>query len=451
MHPSREMTATPPPGAAGRPGAAPGRSALRRALAAISVLWLATAAGAACAFLAQALMARALGPDEYGLFASSLATVSLVAPLAGFGLSQFWLKAYGQEGWSAQRWLVPSLRFTVATTLLALAAVTGVALLGAPSPGTRAVLLLLLPVILGVLAIDLVGSKLRLEERYAPLALWQLVNPAGRLLVAALLLASTALSAPAAALGYGAVSLAIALVALPQLRAMLRGDLALHGHGARPAGAGGAGAAPTASQVWSQAWAFGVAAVLYPVFFQVSTVLLKYLAGDAQAGVYGIALAVMTAIYLIPATIYQKFLLSKLHRWSAQDPAKFWRVYRKGNVAMLLAGSAIGLLLALLGPPLAPLVFGERFGAVGPVLLVLAACPPVRFLSTAVGAALLTERHMRLRILAMGAATVTVVLLNLLLIPRYGVRGAAFATVLGELVLLTSMALGVRSTTPKPA
>ena len=56
-------------------------------------------------------------------------------------------------------------------------------------------------------------------------------------------------------------------------------------------------------------------------------------ANDTQAGLYGIALSVMTAIYLIPVTIYQKFLLAKLHRWSAHDKPKFWMVYRKGNLA----------------------------------------------------------------------------------------------------------------------
>ena len=79
---------------------------------------------------------------------------------------------------------------------------------------------------------------------------------------------------------------------------------------------------PRVSELWSQAWPFGMVAVLYPVFFQVSTILLKYLGGDTQAGFWAIGLAVMTAIYLIPATIYQKFLLSKLHRWAAHDPAE---------------------------------------------------------------------------------------------------------------------------------
>jgi len=368
--------------------------------------------------------------------------VTMVAPLAGFGLSQFRLKAYGTEGWAADRWLQPSLRFTATTTLLAIGIVVAWAMAGNPADAdTRAILLLLLPVILGVLAIDLIGSKLRLEERYRALACWQLLMPGSRLLVAVLALLVPATVGFVAA-GYGVVALVAVALAVPQLRAVLRGGMALQGHGDRLASA--PSPAPGAMQLWSQAWAYGLAAVLYPVFFQVSTVLLKYINNDAQAGRYGIALAVMTAIYLLPATIYQKFLLSKLHRWAVHDRPKFARVYRQGNILMLLGGLATGAALAALAPTLVPIAFGAQYRDVAGILMVLALCTPIRFLSTAVGSALLTEGHMRYRVRAMAASTVVAIVLNLLLIPFFDEMGAAVATVLAEAVLLLAMYRGVR-------
>ncbi len=415
----------------------------RRAAAAISLLWFATAGSAAMAFLAQTLLARRFGPSDYGLFASSLATVTMVAPLAGFGLSQFRLKAYGAEGWGADRWLRPSLRFTIATSLLAMGSVVAWAWLGEPvDHETRRTLLLLSPVIVGVLAVDLVGSKLRLEERYRALAAWQLAVPGGRLLVAIVAFLIPYWTVGSVATGYCAVGLAVALLAMPQLAAMLRGEMKLQGHGPRTAPA--APGSPSAAQLWSQAWAYGLAAVLYPVFFQISTVMLKYFHDNAQAGRYGIALAVMTAIYLLPATIYQKFLLSKLHRWAVHDKPKFWRVHRQGNLAMLLSGLAIGATLAASAPWWVPVVFGEQYRGVIAILMVLALCVPIRFLSTAVGSALLTEGHMRYRVRAMALATLVAVLLNALLIPAFEEIGAAAATVVAEALLLLAMYRGVR-------
>jgi O-antigen/teichoic acid export membrane protein len=415
----------------------------KRALKTISMLGAATAFGAVCVFLTQTLLARELGPDAYGLFASSLATITMIAPLAGFGLTQFRLKVYGVEGWAAARWIKPSLRFTLATTVLALAIIVGWAFAIAPDDGTRFALLVLAPVVLSILAIDLLSNKLRLEDRYGQMASWQLAIPASRLVVAIALLLVPQLTGRFVAVSYAAISLVLVACAWPQLRMMLRGEIALRGHGprqeirapVRP---------PRVSELWSQAWAYGMVAILYPVFFQISTILLKYLGSDAQAGRWAIALAVMTAIYLIPATIYQKFLLSKLHRWAAHDQPKFWLVYRRGNVGMTLLGIVAGIALVAAAPFIVPLVFGEEYRSVARILMVLALCPPIRFLSTAMGSALLTDSHMRYRVYAMAWATLVAIGLNAALIPRFAEMGAAWATVAAEIVLLAGTWHGVR-------
>lgn len=413
----------------------------RRAVVTVSVLWLATGVGAGLTFAVQVLLARKLGPGDYGLFASSLATVSMVASLAGFGLSQFLLKAYGREGWGANRWIKPSMRFLAATVLLAIVVVVIWSWQVAPDAATRITLLALLPIILGVLAVDLMGSILRLEERFKRLASWQLLIPLSRLLVVGLLLAST-LTVSKVALGYGLASLVVALLAVPSLRAMSRGDLRLLGHGEdrqdalRPV-------PPTAADVWRQVWPFGMAAILYSIFLQISTVLLKYLDDDARAGMFGIAMAVMMAIYLIPATVYQKFLLGKLYRWSAQDPRKFWSMYWKGVVVMLVAGLAIATLMLGTVPWMLPLILGDEYQSVISVLMILALCVPIRFVSTAVGSALLSGKHMRYRVFSMSTAVVVAVFFNFVLIPRYHEHGAAIAVVAGEIVLFTTFALGV--------
>ena len=65
---------------------------------AVSLLWPGSIAGSACVLVSQILLARWLGPFSYGLFASSLATISIATPIAVFGAPRFWLKAFGEEG-----------------------------------------------------------------------------------------------------------------------------------------------------------------------------------------------------------------------------------------------------------------------------------------------------------------------------------------------------------------
>ena len=415
----------------------------KRALKIVTMLSAATAVGAVCVFLTQTLLARELGPNDYGLFASSLATITMIAPLAGFGLAQFRLRVYGVEGWAARRWIAPSLRFTVGTSVLAIAIIVGWALFIAPDADTRFDLLVMIPVVLHILTIEMLSTKYRLEDRYARMAGWQLAIPVSRLLVALVLLLVPQLTGRFVATSYAVISLAMVAWALPLLRSVMRGEIDLRGHGPEPVTQSRV-QEPRVSELWSQAWAFGMIAILYPVFFQVSTILLKYLGSDKQAGFWAIGLAVMTAIYLIPATIYQKFLLSKLHRWAAHDPVKFWMVYRRGNVGMFALGILVSVALDVVSPYVVPLVFGEAYQGVVRILIVLSLCPPIRFLSTAMGSALLTDTHMRYRVYAMAWATGVAILLNAALIPKFGVMGAAWATVTAELVLLVGTWHGVR-------
>jgi len=417
----------------------------RRALATISLLGLATVFGAAMVFATQTLLARELGPNDYGRFVSSLATVTMIAPLAAFGLTQFRMKVYGVEGWAAHRWIKPSLQFTLATTALAFVILFGWALLFAPHDGTRFDLFVLSPVILCFLAIDLIANKLRLEDNYRAMALWlSLMIPSSRLMVVLLLLLLAQPSATFVACCYGAIALLVAVAGLPHLRVLVRDEIKLRGHGPRSLEALPDAPSPSVYELWSQAWAYGVYAALYPVFFQISTILLKYLDGDAQAGMYSIGLAVMTAIYLIPTTIYQKFLLAKLHRWAAHDRPKFWLVYRQGNIGMLALGVLIAIGLAAASPWIVPLVFGHAYRGVVSILLVLSLCPPLRFLSTAMGSVLLTEDYMRYRVYAISAATLIVIVVNAALIPRFAGVGAAWGTVAGELALLLGTWSSVR-------
>jgi O-antigen/teichoic acid export membrane protein len=420
--------------------------AWRRAVAGISLLWVATALGAVLTFLVQALLARRLGPAEFGRFIAALATVTMLAPVAGFGLPQLWLRLYGAEGWHARRWLLPSMRFVVWTTMASCVVAVAWSLAGAPD-GTAALVWWLLPAIPCTLVVGLVSSKLRLEEDDRGLAVWQLVLPGSRLAFVLVVLPWSTLGAVTAAAGFGVVGVVVALAGMPALAAMRRGEFSLRGHVRRDDHAGDQADASMRA-VWRMGWAYGLSALLYPVFFQVGTVMLDRMAGPREAGLFGIGLGVMTAVYLLPATVYQKYLLSRLHRWAVHDPDTFRRVHRIGAWAMLAAGLLCGALVAVFAHLFVQVAFGAAFAGATAVIVVLSACAPLRFLSVAIASALLDERQARLRVLMMGGSAAAVILLNLVLIPRFQALGTAFATVGGEGILLVSSWLAVRHSVP---
>src|SRR5690554_3415947 len=83
----------------------------------ISLLWASSMLGAGVTFFTQVLIARWVGVSDFGEFSSALAVVTMVSPLAGFGIQAFWLKVFGEEGVAAMRWIGGSLRFALFSTL----------------------------------------------------------------------------------------------------------------------------------------------------------------------------------------------------------------------------------------------------------------------------------------------------------------------------------------------
>jgi len=410
----------------------------KQAIKAISLLWIGSLIGAGCAFLTQVILARQLGPTAFGAFAAALATTTLLTPLAGFGIAKYWLKAFGQEGWQAVRWLRGSFRFTVVTTLLVLAALFAWAVLG-PHDATTSGLLMVLPVyLLGQISVELVSAKLQLEERYIGLAMWQFLPHLLRLLLVAMLafVMVELMTLHSVAYAYALISVGVFALGTSLMWRMYRGHLALKGHGDASVSASQLTPPASMGQVAAQSWPFGLAGVFYLIYFQSDIILLKYISGEEAAGIYNVAFVVMAAVYMLPSVVYQKFLLPKIHRWANHDRERFYQVYRTGNWVMLVLGLLAMLAIWLLAPWGVQLLFGDRYMDAVLPLSILALAAPIRLVAISVGSTLVTQDHMRRKVWFMAITALINLTLNVILIPRYGINGAAIGTVISDLGLL---------------
>lgn len=408
-------------------------------LRAISLLWFGSILGAGCAFLTQVLLARKLGPDTFGMFAASLSTVTLIAPLAGFGIGQFWLKAFGQEGWLAMRWLPGSFKFISCSTVMVLLLLVCWASLGPHDVNSRMILTILTCHVLGQCSVELVSSKLQLEERYLKLTLWQSIPHLSRLFVVFFLAYATTnlLSAQTVACAYAIVALVLFVIAFGLLLRLLHRKFELKGH-VFPEDPVVLTVTdiPGMLQVAAQSWPFGVAGLFYLIYFQSDIILLKYMKSADVAGVYNVAFTILTAVYMLPGAIYQKFLLPKIHRWAHHDRKKFFQIYRQGNTTMLILGLLAMLAIWLLAPWGINFLFGQKYHQAVGLLMVLAVSVPILFVASSVGSTLVTQTHMKSKVKCMGTVAGINIILNILLIPHYGAYGAAASTIISNIALL---------------
>lgn len=252
------------------------------------------------------------------------------------------------------------------------------------------------------------------------------LESAGRLGV---VLAASALGLPL--LGYAAAFALEAVVAFSGFFVFLSGRVNL-----------GVGVRGQARVVLRDSVSVGLASAALTGFYRVDQLFVEPLAGAVASGLYGTA-----ARIVFTATVVAGMIVAAAYPEMAKrqhDCAAFASVVRR---AVLLCGSvgiALTIGMAIFARPVIVVLFGVEYnGAVG-LLRVLS---PVAALNALVavfyyaGNALGRERLV-LRVVAV--MLVANIVANLALIPAYGVYAAAWISVIGELLMVSGLALAVR-------
>ena len=394
--------------------------------------------GGGLALLTQVFLARSLSLEDFGAFSTALSLVTIVAPLAGFGVGMFWLKAFGEEGVQALRWIRPSIKFTLVSTVLILIVIYLWAFFGPHSNFIRNLLLIFSFFIVGQVAIELASSIYQLEERYISLAVWQFLPHAMRFAFLMFVLQTFStqnLSAINAAFIYFIVAVIMFIVGGKLVLKAYKGNVSLVGH-TSTLNKSEFNFQPSVINVLRESWPFGLAGIFYLIYFQSSIILVSYILGNEAAAKYSVIIVIMTAIYMFPSLIYQKLLLPKIHRWANHDRKKLKQVYLKGSFLMLLLGIATAGTVFFLSPYFIPVIFGESYSLVVEMIALMTLAIPFRFVATSVGAVLVTRDSMKKKVFYMGVTAGFSLLVCLLLIPDYAIFGAVYALIASEALQL---------------
>ncbi len=180
---------------------------------------------------------------------------------------------------------------------------------------------------------------------------------------------------------------------------------------------------------------FGLSQVLGQMYFNFDSVLLSFLRTDAEVGWYNAAYKLVLVIIGFRFTIIYS-LNPTFARLFAQSPDELRRLARRVLQLTALAGLPIGVGGMLLSDAIIRMVFGAEYAPAATALQVLV-WSSVASLINLVGAVLLSAAGRWKTMLKLTAIIVAVnVAANLVLIPRLGIVGAAWATVLADAVSL---------------
>lgn len=165
--------------------------------------------------------------------------------------------------------------------------------------------------------------------------------------------------------------------------------------------------------------------------YHVDILFLRVLTGDQATGYYKAALVVAEFLWFVPNALQMVLLHSSSELWSNNHTEQITELASQATRYNLSLGLLLTIGLAALTRDFVPLYFGPDFdAAVLPLLLLLpgvlgfALARPIFAVGQGKG-------QLRVLIFATGTASLINLCLNGLLIPTYGIRGAAVATSIG--------------------
>jgi len=167
--------------------------------------------------------------------------------------------------------------------------------------------------------------------------------------------------------------------------------------------------------------------VFFTLTANIDILMLGYFVPSTDIGIYGIALK-LGVMVIIPLTAFNMIfapIISNLY--SRNEKETLEKLFKTVTKWILTISFAIFLILALFAKPILS-VFGQDFVAGATVLLILLFSKLVDAATGSVGYILKMSGRPKINMINSAILCVTIIVMNLLLIPSYGITGAAMGT-----------------------
>jgi O-antigen/teichoic acid export membrane protein len=370
-----------------------------------------------------ALVARQLGGDTLGDYVFAMALSSLIWSLTSFGLDRMTLRDVARDPVQMRDLVVPlaTMKFTAALTVTGLAG----AVLALGGRGGQSVALVL---ILGLnaaisLAISSAQAVFAANERMehvfitkVPWAFAQSLVGIAVILAGGGIVLATLASAVAVAIvaGAGVTTLLLRHYGRPSPRLRVREWPGL----------------------LRRALPFGAQEMFGQIIFRFDTVLLGLLAASAVVGAYGAAYRMLESTLFVAWSI--GYAVMPMYSYLHTEPGdRSLTLLYEGSLKLVLAATApIALVFGVCSYAIVDLVYGvDQYADAVDVMRILAPTIAVYGIGHLAGLLVLVRRPGRLTILATATVAVFNVTICLVLIPLFGERGAAVATLASEALL----------------
>jgi PST family polysaccharide transporter len=187
-----------------------------------------------------------------------------------------------------------------------------------------------------------------------------------------------------------------------------------------------------------ESWPLMFSSLAIIIYMKIDEIMLRHLAGPETVGIYAAAAKLSEVWYFLPM-LFASSILPALLRARSEGPVAYQRRLQQYYDLSAVTAYMLSIPIALSAPRLVRLAYGEAFAASGPILEVHIWASVFVFLGVARGQWLVNEKFQGFYLGTTVMGAVANILLNLIMIPRWGGLGAAYAT-LGSYALAVWLA-----------
>ncbi len=176
-----------------------------------------------------------------------------------------------------------------------------------------------------------------------------------------------------------------------------------------------------------EVWPLALAGGLVMIYAQINVVMIKYFLSNSDVGLFAAPKRMVDALTIIP-TVFITSALPILSRTFRESRKKFLELVSLSYRVMFLVSFLIVTVVLFYSTTIMRLLSGETFAASGPVLGILIWVSVLSFSGTVFNGVLIASGQQKLLMIIYAAQAIVCVVLNVLVIPKFGIIGSAAVT-----------------------
>lgn len=390
--------------------------------------------GAGANFLVQLYLAKALSVSDFGIFTSIINLVNLISPLIAFGVSNFMLRAYAEEGNDAKRWLASIVHLLILSSILAFFILQTWSYYKNGIQYYFIIYCLFYIYMLSISYNSFTRLKLQVEDNFSVLSVWQIIPNTLKLISVITIIYLLGSSIFNVALAYGISGLLVFIISVKSLYEMNQGKLKIENSNSNNNEYDKHN--KSIMDLLRKSYPYGLSGIFYLIYYQSDILILTYYLDYTEVGYYGFSLVFITALCLLPSMYYQTFQMKKIHSLSDNNKVKLKSFYLEHNYYSLAIGILFFIIFNFCISYFILNFFGDKYSAAIIILHALSFYIPIKFITLNSDSIMSTKNLVNIKVKIMGVAAIINIGINFLLIPIFGTMGAVYSTIITELFLM---------------